>query len=125
MALRVSEQTTSRVYVNKAALRLFVNNVGGPIAAKCLEIATDVANEVRKEAPVSEKKTHGRSPGYLKARIYLRPGTNIVQGPYVDVVSPAASPQGFRYASWREYKKDYMKGPARRVYARLPASQEL
>jgi hypothetical protein len=126
MALRKSEQTTARVQISRTALVKFVNQVGGPIAAKVLEIATDVANEVKKEAPVAPKKTHGRDPGYLRNRIYLRPGTNVKLGPYIDVVSPATSPEGFRYASWQEYKyKDYMRGPAQRVLARRPAEEAI
>lgn len=87
------------------------------MAAEVLSIATDVANAIRRDAPVAAQTTHGRAPGYLKSRIYLTAGTSVALGPYIKVSSPGTSPQGFNYpAYYNWHKRNYMEA-GRKAYA--------
>lgn len=117
MALRKSEKSGYYVEINKNVLRNFVNEVGGPVAAEVLSIATDVANAIRRDAPVAPEATHGRAPGYLKANVRLTAGSNLVLGPYIKVTSGGKSPQGFNYpAYYNWHKRNYMQA-GRQAYA--------
>lgn len=68
-----------------------------PGMGKMLDHAGEIVEEgAKSRAPVSADGSHGRPPGYGRSQIGHKLGED-ADGPYVDVDSPAATPDGVPY----------------------------
>lgn len=70
--------------------------------------ASPIVARARRNAPVSDKGSHGRPSGYLRSRIRTRRGMDTF-GWWVDVVSDATSPDGFPYGKVMDRKRPYLR----------------
>lgn len=91
----------ARFIFNERELRDLLEDEDGPVGrylARCGEIVTQGA---KRRAPVSRRGSLGRSPGYLRSKIHWKFGRDQL-GMYVDILSPALTPQGAPYGLFME-----------------------
>lgn len=61
-----------------------------------------------RRAPQSEKGSHGRPSGYLRANIRIRAGRR-ADGAYVRVVTEARTPKGVPYGIIQQKRRQYIR----------------
>ncbi|MER7131254.1 HK97 gp10 family phage protein [Streptosporangium saharense] len=86
---------------DEAELQQLLHGPDGPVArhlARCGEIVTQGA---KRRAPVSSRGSGGRPSGYLRSKIGWQLGRDAI-GLYVEVASPARTPQGEPYGLFVE-----------------------
>lgn len=67
------------------------------VAAPKVAVAAEIVAAAQREAiPVSKDGSYGRPAGYARDQIGLFPGVDAL-GPYIDVGSPALTPDGVSY----------------------------
>lgn len=90
-----------RVEWDEAALRDLLESPTGPVARLLQRGGEIVTQGAKRRAPVSPRGSHGRPSGYGRSQIEWNAGSDS-QGLYVDVSTPAESPEGFRYMALQE-----------------------
>lgn len=73
----------------------------GPVVAWLQNSGGRVTQEAKRLAPTSPDGSHGRPSGYLRSQIGFRLGRDS-RGPYVDIESPATTPDGKPYGLFQE-----------------------
>lgn len=88
--------TGGRIVWDDAALDVMLNSRHGA-TARYLSRAGEVgAQGAKRRAPVSPDGSHGRPSGYMRSAIGWVIGSDS-EGLYVDIVSPAETPEGYPY----------------------------
>lgn len=88
--------TGGRIEWDSRELNRILNSENGPVGrylAKVGEVGTQGA---KRRAPVSPDGSHGRPSGYMRSQIGWIVGED-AEGLYVDIQSPAVTPEGFPY----------------------------
>jgi hypothetical protein len=86
---------------DETALAELLHGPAGPIAREMERRGEIVTQGAKRRAPVSPAGSNGRPSGYLRSNIYWNLGVDEV-GVYVDVVSPAETPDGAPYGLFVE-----------------------
>lgn len=81
---------------NERELHQLLNSEHGPVGRDLARRGERGAQGAKRRAPVSPDGSHGRPSGYLRSRIGWRLGHDPI-GLYVDVMSPATTPDGKPY----------------------------
>lgn len=88
--------TGGRIEWDDQELNRLLNSESGPagrVMTRCGEIG---AQGAKRRAPVSPDGSHGRPSGYLRSMIGWKVGEDS-DGVYVDIISPAETPDGYPY----------------------------
>lgn len=104
-----------RVDVNDAAVRALASHPG--VTAELVAVAERIARRARGNAPRSRRGSHGRPSGYLASKIRVRLGRDAF-GTYVDVVTAARTPSGFRYGAYVNARRQYLPAALRQERTR-------
>jgi hypothetical protein len=86
---------------DEAAMAELLYGPDGPVARMLETKGEIVAQGAKRRAPVSPAGSHGRPSGYLRSQIYWKLGADTVSL-YVDVFSPATTPDGRPYGLFVE-----------------------
>ena len=86
---------------DEAALAELLHGPDGPVARDLQRKGEIVTQGAKRRAPVSPAGSNGRPSGYLRSQIYWRLGVDSL-GIYVDVFSPATTPDGAPYGLFVE-----------------------
>lgn len=86
---------------DEAALAELLHGPDGPVARDLQRKGEIVTQGAKRRAPVSPAGSHGRPSGYLRSAIHWRLGADEL-GIYVDVLSPATTPDGAPYGLFVE-----------------------
>lgn len=78
---------------NEAELRELLHSEHGAVARKMARYGEIVTQGAKRRAPVSPRGSGGRPSGYLRSKIGWQVGRDQL-GLYVDIASPARTPQG-------------------------------
>jgi len=88
--------TGGRITWNDRELNRILNSENGPVGRYLVRVGETVAQGAKRRAPVSPDGSHGRPSGYMRSAIGWEVGEDS-EGLYVDIISPATSPEGFPY----------------------------
>lgn len=86
---------------NEAELRRLISSPGGEVVRFLLKCGEKVTQEAKRLAPTSPHGSNGRASGYLRSQIGYALGEDS-EGPYVDIASPATTPDGSPYGLFQE-----------------------
>jgi hypothetical protein len=89
------------VEINEAELARIVGSPDGPVARRLARLGELITQEAKRRAPVSPDGSHGRKSGYLRSQIGWDLGRDR-RGWYVDIRSPARTPEGAPYGLFVE-----------------------
>jgi len=89
--------TGGRIIWNDRELNRLLNSEAGPVGLYLVRVGETGAQGAKRRAPVSPDGSHGRPSGYMRSQIGWTIGTDD-QGLYVDIQSPAKTPNGYPYA---------------------------
>lgn len=81
------------IYWNEIELDAVLRGPTGPVARRMVRYGEIVTQGAKRRAPVSPHGSAGRPSGYLRSKIGWRMGRDSL-GLYVDISSPARTPQG-------------------------------
>lgn len=82
-----------RIDFNEHELDQLLRGVDGPVARKLARCGEIVTQGAKRRAPVSPRGSGGRPSGYLRSKIGWELHRDAI-GLYVDIASPARTPQG-------------------------------
>jgi hypothetical protein len=88
--------TGGRIVWDDKELNQILNSESGPLGILCARIGEVGTQGAKRRAPVSPDGSHGRPSGYLRSQIGWKVGSD-PEGVYVDVISPAETPEGYPY----------------------------
>lgn len=88
--------TGGRIVWNDRELNRLLRSESGPVARYLARAGEVGAQGAKRRAPVSPDGSHGRPSGYMRSHIGWQIGSDS-EGLYVDIVSPAESPEGYPY----------------------------
>lgn len=86
---------------DEAAMAELLHGPDGPVAREMARRGEIVTQGAKRRAPVSPDGSHGRPSGYLRSAIRWQLGTDTI-GVYVDILSPATTPEGDPYGLFVE-----------------------
>jgi hypothetical protein len=86
---------------DEAAMAELLHGPTGPIARDLETKGEIVTQGAKRRAPVSPAGSNGRPSGYLRSNIYWKLGVDSI-GIYVDILSPATTPDGAPYGLFVE-----------------------
>ncbi|SFK92630.1 hypothetical protein SAMN05216275_14165 [Streptosporangium canum] len=89
------------IHFNEAELDRLLRGPDGPVARKMARYGEIVTQGAKRRAPVSPRGSGGRPSGYLRSKIGWQLGRDTI-GLYVDIASPARTPQGEPYGLFME-----------------------
>lgn len=89
-----------RIDWNEAEFQQLLSEVG-PVGQLLQEDGQKVTQEAKRLSPTSPDGSHGRPSGYLRSQIGFKLGRD-AEGPYVDIASPATTPDGSPYGLFQE-----------------------
>lgn len=87
------------VHVDEASVAAFGRSA--PIARDLQAKGERITQRAKELAPVSPKGSNGRASGYGRSQVGWELGED-ANGIYVDIASPALSPEGFPYMAAQE-----------------------
>lgn len=90
-----------RVSLHEPAIRDLLKSHDGPVARDLISRAQRITKEAKRRAPVSPRGSNGRRSGYLRSQISWEVGADS-DGVYVDIATPATTPQGAPYGLFQE-----------------------
>lgn len=86
----------ARFVWDEQELRRFLQSETGPVGRYMMRAGEVVSQGAKRRAPVSPDGSNGRPSGYGRSQIGWEMGTD-AEGLYVDVKSPATTPDGYPY----------------------------
>ncbi|WP_037935373.1 hypothetical protein [Streptosporangium roseum] len=86
---------------NEAELQQLLHGPDGPVGRRMARYGEIVTQGAKRRAPVSPRGSGGRPSGYLRSKIGWQLGRDEI-GLYVDIASPARTPQGESYGLFVE-----------------------
>jgi hypothetical protein len=86
----------ARFVWDEQELRRLLQSDNGPVARYMMRAGEVVSQGAKRRAPVSPDGSNGRPSGYGRSQIGWEIGTDS-EGLYVDVTSPATTPDGYPY----------------------------
>jgi hypothetical protein len=86
---------------DETAMAELLRGPQGPVARDLERKGEIVTQGAKRRAPVSPDGSHGRPSGYLRSQIHWRLGADEI-GLYVDILSPAETPDGAPYGLFME-----------------------
>ena len=86
---------------NEAELQQLLRGPDGPVGRRMARYGEIVTQGAKRRAPVSPRGSGGRPSGYLRSKIGWQLGRDEI-GLYVDIASPARTPQGEPYGLFVE-----------------------
>lgn len=86
---------------DETAMAELLHGPQGPVARDLERKGEIVTQGAKRRAPVSPAGSNGRPSGYLRSNIHWKLGTDSL-GIYVDIISPAATPDGAPYGLFVE-----------------------
>ncbi len=89
--------TGGRIVWNDRELNRLLNSESGPVGRFMARVGEVGTQGAKRRAPVSPDGSHNRPSGYMRSQIGWKIGTD-AEGLYVDIISPAESPNGYPYA---------------------------
>lgn len=87
---------------DEAAMAELLHGPEGPVARMLETKGEIVAQGAKRRAPVSPAGSNDRPSGYLRSQIYWKLGGGGTAGLYVDIFSPARTPDGAPYGLFME-----------------------
>jgi hypothetical protein len=94
---------------NRRALDELLLSPRGPVGRSLQRAGEAGTQEAKRLAPVSPHGSNGRPSGYLRSQIAWEMGAD-ARGQYVDIGSPAQTPEGFNYGLANEVGTSKMPG---------------
>jgi hypothetical protein len=86
---------------DETAMAELLHGPAGPVARMLERKGEVVTQGAKRRAPVSPDGSHGRPSGYMRSNIHWKLGADSL-GIYVDVISPASTPDGAPYGLFVE-----------------------
>jgi len=88
--------TGGRIEWNSQELNRILNSEGGPVGRFMARVGEVGTQGAKRRAPVSPDGSNGRPSGYMRSKIGWIVGID-AEGLYVDIQSPAETPEGYPY----------------------------
>jgi len=88
--------TGGRLEWNPSELERLLESESGPVGRLMVKVGEIVTQGAKRRAPVSPDGSNNRPSGYMRSQIGWIVGKDS-DGLYVDVISPALTPEGFPY----------------------------
>lgn len=88
--------TGGRIIWDDSELNRLLNSEHGPVAQYLVRVGEVGTQGAKRRAPVSPDGSNNRPSGYMRSKIGWVIGTDS-QGLYVDIQSPAQTPEGYPY----------------------------
>lgn len=89
--------TGGRIVWNDRELNRVLHSESGPVGRHLVRVGEVGTQGAKRRAPVSPDGSNNRPSGYMRSQIGWKVGTDEL-GLYVDIISPAETPDGYPYA---------------------------